>query len=125
MPTDPQPSCCAVIPARGGSKGIIGKNLRVVGGKPLIAHTILAARSARCIERVVVSTDDPAIAEASRAFGAEIVWRPSELASDTASSEAALLHALETLAREQQYRPELLAFLQCTSPLTLAEDIDG
>jgi YrbI family 3-deoxy-D-manno-octulosonate 8-phosphate phosphatase len=96
-----------------------------VGGKPLIAHTILAARVARYVERVVVSTDDPAIAEASRGFGAEIVWRPSELASDTASSEAALLHALETLAREQNYKPELLAFLQCTSPLTLAEDIDG
>lgn len=125
MPTHSQPSCCAVIPARGGSKGIIGKNLRAVGGKPLIAHTILAARAARCVERVVVSTDDPAIAEASRAFGAEIVWRPSELASDTASSEAALLHALDTLAREQRYEPELLVFLQCTSPLTLAEDIDG
>jgi YrbI family 3-deoxy-D-manno-octulosonate 8-phosphate phosphatase len=117
-------SCCAVIPARGGSKGIIGKNLRIVGGKPLIAHTILAAKAARSVERVVVSTDDPAIAEVSQHYGAHIVWRPLELASDTASSEVALLHALEHL-ETQGYTPELLAFLQCTSPLTAPEDIDG
>jgi YrbI family 3-deoxy-D-manno-octulosonate 8-phosphate phosphatase len=117
--------CCAVIPARGGSKGIIGKNLRVVGGKPLIAHTILAARAPRRVDRVIVSTDDPAIAQVSERFGAEVVWRPADLASDTASSEAALLHALDGLAADGGYQPELLAFLQCTSPLTLAEDIDG
>jgi YrbI family 3-deoxy-D-manno-octulosonate 8-phosphate phosphatase len=116
--------CCAVIPARGGSKGIVGKNLRVVGGKPLIAHTILAARAARRVDKVVVSTDDPAIAAVSSAYGAEIVWRPAELATDTAASEAALLHALDSLA-QHGYQPQLLAFLQCTSPLTLAEDIDG
>jgi YrbI family 3-deoxy-D-manno-octulosonate 8-phosphate phosphatase len=116
--------CCAVIPARGGSKGIVGKNLRVVGGKPLIAHTILAARAARRVDKVVVSTDDPAIAQVSSAYGAEIVWRPAELATDTAGSEAALLHALDQLA-QHGYEPQLLAFLQCTSPLTLAEDIDG
>jgi N-acylneuraminate cytidylyltransferase len=99
--------------------------LRVVGGKPLIAHTILAARSAKRVDRVVVSTDDPAIAQVSQAYGAEIVWRPPELASDTASSEVALLHTLDTLAAQSGYDPELLAFLQCTSPLTLPEDIDG
>ncbi|MEY4580655.1 MAG: hypothetical protein RL701_5358 [Pseudomonadota bacterium] len=118
-------SCCAVIPARGGSKGIIGKNLRVVGGKPLIAHTILAARAARRVDRVVVSTDDPAIAETATRYGAQVVWRPADLASDTASSEVALLHALEQLEQTERYKPELLAFLQCTSPLTLADDIDG
>jgi N-acylneuraminate cytidylyltransferase len=118
-------SCCAVIPARGGSKGIIGKNLRVVGGKPLIAHTILAAKAARTVERVVVSTDDPAIAEVAQQYGAQIVWRPQELASDTASSEVALLHALEHLETQERYTPELLVFLQCTSPLTAPEDIDG
>jgi YrbI family 3-deoxy-D-manno-octulosonate 8-phosphate phosphatase len=118
-------ACCAVIPARGGSKGIVGKNLRVVGGKPLIAHTIEAARAARRVQRVVVSTDDPAIAEVARRYEAEVVWRPAELGSDTASSESALLHALAKLAEDSDYRPELLAFLQCTSPLTLPEDIDG
>ena len=119
------PRCCAIIPARGGSKGIVGKNLRVLGGRPLIAHTLLAAREAEHVEKVVVSTDDPAIAEVAREYGAEVVWRPAELASDSASSESALLHALATLASEQHYVPELVAFLQCTSPLTLAQDIDG
>jgi N-acylneuraminate cytidylyltransferase len=125
MRHEPTISCCAVIPARGGSKGIIGKNLRVVGGKPLIAHTILAARAAKRVDKVVVSTDDPAIAEVAQRFGAEVVWRPGDLASDTASSESALLHALEHLEQTEQYVPELLAFLQCTSPLTVADDIDG
>jgi YrbI family 3-deoxy-D-manno-octulosonate 8-phosphate phosphatase len=125
MESETEHRCCAVIPARGGSKGIVGKNLRMVGGKPLIAHTILAARAAKRVGKVVVSTDDPAIAEASSAYGAEIVWRPAELATDTASSESALLHALDSLAAQADYQPELLAFLQCTSPLTLAEDIDG
>ncbi|HKU44581.1 MAG TPA: acylneuraminate cytidylyltransferase family protein, partial [Polyangiales bacterium] len=96
----------------------------MVGGRPLIAHTLLAARAARRVDKVVVSTDDPSIAEAAREYGAEVVWRPAELASDTASSESALLHALAAL-REQHYEPELVAFLQCTSPLTLAEDIDA
>jgi YrbI family 3-deoxy-D-manno-octulosonate 8-phosphate phosphatase len=120
-----KPTCCAVIPARGGSKGIVGKNLRVIGGRPLIAHTILAAQQARRVDRVLVSTDDPAIAEVSRAFGAEVSWRPAELATDIASSEVALLHVLDSLAASANYQPEVLVFLQCTSPLTLAEDIDG
>lgn len=118
------PRCCAVIPARGGSKGIIGKNLRIIAGLPLVAHTIVAARAAKRVGLVLVSTDDPAIAEAARAYGAQVVWRPAELASDTASSESALLHALDS-AEVAAYRPELLAFLQCTSPLTLAQDIDA
>jgi YrbI family 3-deoxy-D-manno-octulosonate 8-phosphate phosphatase len=123
--SEAEPRCCAIIPARGGSKGIVGKNLRVLGGRPLIAHTLLAARAAKRIERVIVSTDDPGIAEVARAYGAEVVWRPAELASDSASSESALLHTLGSLAAEQKYEPELVAFLQCTSPLTVAEDIDG
>jgi YrbI family 3-deoxy-D-manno-octulosonate 8-phosphate phosphatase len=123
--SEAEPRCCAIIPARGGSKGIVGKNLRVLGGRPLIAHTLLAARESKRIERVVVSTDDPGIAEVARAYGADVVLRPAELASDSASSESALLHTLGSLAAEQKYEPELVAFLQCTSPLTLAQDIDG
>ncbi|HKP63779.1 MAG TPA: acylneuraminate cytidylyltransferase [Polyangiales bacterium] len=118
------PRCCAIIPARGGSKGIAGKNVRMLGGRPLLAHMVLAARAARRIDKVVVSTDDPSIAEVARSYGADVVFRPAELASDTASSESALLHALASLS-EQRYEPELTVFLQCTSPLTLAEDIDG
>jgi CMP-N-acetylneuraminic acid synthetase len=115
----------AVIPARGGSKGIPGKNLRPVGGAPLIAHTLRAARAARHVNRTVVSTDSPEIAAAARAEGAEAVMRPADISGDTASSESALLHVLGELARTEGYRPDLLVFLQCTSPLTTAGDIDG
>jgi len=118
-------ACCAVIPARGGSKGIPGKNLKRIAGQPLVAWTIQAAQRASHVQRVIVSTDDPAIAQVAREHGAEVVERPAELSNDTASSEAALLHALEHLEQTQDYRPELLVFLQCTSPLTEAGDIDG
>lgn len=116
---------CAVIPARGGSRGIVNKNLRMVAGKPLVAHCIVAARAATCVGRVFVSTDDPEIALVARRFGAEVIDRPVELASDSASSESALLHALRALETQAGYAPEFMAFLQCTSPLTLPEDIDG
>jgi len=118
-------SCLAIIPARGGSKGVPRKNVLPLCGKPLIAWNIEAARQARHIERVAVSTDDAEIAEVSRRWGAEIIWRPAKISGDMASSEAALLHALEHLAETEDYRPELLVFLQCTSPLTAPEDIDG
>ncbi len=117
--------CLAIIPARGGSKGIPRKNVLPLGGKPLIAHNIEQARQAHKVNRVVVSTDDPEIAAIAQDYGAEIVWRPAEISGDTASSEAALLHVLESLRQADNYQPDLVAFLQCTSPLTLAEDIDG
>ncbi|MGA9347281.1 MAG: acylneuraminate cytidylyltransferase [Anaerolineae bacterium] len=115
----------AIIPARGGSKGIPRKNVRLLAGKPLIAHTIDHARQARNVERVVVSTDDIEIATTSERYGAEVIWRPAEISGATASSELALLHALEYLQQTEGYEPDLVVFLQCTSPLTLPEDIDG
>ncbi|MCK4302580.1 MAG: acylneuraminate cytidylyltransferase family protein, partial [candidate division Zixibacteria bacterium] len=115
----------AIIPARGGSKGIPRKNLRLLAGKPLIAHTIEHARQARSIDRILVSTDDPEIASVSQRYGAEVIFRPSEISGDTASSESALLHALEHLEKTEGYRPDLVAFLQCTSPLTSPGDIDS
>ncbi|SDA36739.1 acylneuraminate cytidylyltransferase [Sphingomonas sp. NFR15] len=115
----------AIIPARGGSKGIPRKNVLPLGGVPLIAHSIHAARAASRVDRVVVSTDDDEIASVARRYGAEVVRRPAELASDTASSEAALLHTLDALREGEGYEPDLLVFLQCTSPLTAPEDIDG
>lgn len=115
----------AIIPARGGSKGIPRKNVLPLGGKPLIAHTIYAARAASRVDRVVVSTDDDEIATVAQRYGAEVVRRPAALASDTASSEAALLHTLDVLREAEGYDPDLLVFLQCTSPLTAPEDIDG
>ncbi|CAN5208424.1 N-acylneuraminate cytidylyltransferase [soil metagenome] len=102
----------AVIPARGGSKGIPGKNLKRVGGIPLVARAVAAARAAESIDAVYVSTDDPAIAAAARTAGAGVIDRPDILASDTASSEAALMHALDAMPA----RPKLLVLIQATSP---------
>lgn len=115
----------AIIPARGGSKGIPRKNVLPLLDKPLIAHTIEAACNAGRVDRVVVSTDDDEIAEVSRRYGAEVVMRPAALASDTARSEDALLQVLDHLAQVEGYAPDLLVFLQCTSPLTASQDIDG
>ncbi len=115
----------AIIPARGGSKGIPRKNLRRLAGKPLIAYAIEQAQLAVSVERVVVSTDDPEIGMVAKVYNADVVWRPPEISGDDAPSEAALLHALEHLEKIDGYRPDLLVFLQCTAPLTLAEDIDG
>lgn len=115
----------AIIPARGGSKGIPHKNIHLLAGKPLIAFSIEQALLSRYITRVVVSTDDPQIGTVAAQYGAEVVWRPSEISGDLASSESALLHVLNTLAEQEDYHPDLLVFLQCTSPLTLAIDIDG
>lgn len=110
----------AVIPARGGSKGLPRKNVRLLCGKPLVAWTIEAALAAKTISRVIVSTDDEEIAAVSRQYGAEVVRRPRAISGDTSPSEAALVHVLETLGVTEGR----LAFLQCTSPLTLPEDID-
>lgn len=123
-PTSPG-SCLAIIPARGGSKGIPHKNIRQLAGKPLLAWTIEAARAAQQVTRVVVSTDDPQIRQIALQYGAEVVLRPSEISGDTASSESALLHTLDYLKTTENYQPELVAFLQCTSPLMLPADIDG
>jgi N-acylneuraminate cytidylyltransferase len=97
----------------------------MTGGGPLIWHILNAARSARLVTRTVVSTDDDEIAAVSRAAGAEVVMRPAEISGDSAASEAAVLHVLGELERTEGYRPEIVAFLQATAPLTTAEDIDG
>ncbi|MFM9920048.1 cytidylyltransferase domain-containing protein [Lacisediminihabitans sp. H27-G8] len=105
-------SIVAVIPARGGSKGIPGKNLRTVAGIPLVVRAIEAARSCGLIDRIVVTTDDLAIADASHAAGAEVVDRPAHLSGDRATSESAVLHALEHI----EPAAEIVVFLQPTSP---------
>lgn len=109
----------AKIPARGGSKGIPRKDLQWIGGKPLVAHTIHEALNARRVYGVVVSTDDPEIADVCEQHGAQVVHRPAQLSGGSASSESALLHALETLHMQERYQPDLLVFLQCTSSLLL------
>ena len=115
---------CAVIPARGGSKGIPRKNLLTIGGFPLVALSIRAARGAQKVGRVAVSTDDAEIAAVARKFGAEVIARPADLSGDTASSEVALLHAIGALDATG-VAPEVIVFLQCTSPLTQPADIDA
>ena len=111
----------ALIPARGGSKGIPGKNIKLLDGKPLIAHTIQAALAVPEIERVVVSTDDAGIAEVAQQWGAEVPFhRPPELAADDTPGIEPVLHALEQLPKMNQ-----LLLLQPTSPLRSSADIAG
>ncbi|MDJ0688924.1 MAG: acylneuraminate cytidylyltransferase family protein [Xenococcaceae cyanobacterium MO_188.B32] len=114
----------AIIPARGGSKGIPGKNIRSLANKPLIVHSILDAREAQLVDRIYVSTDDCKIAEISRDYGAEIINRPDELAGDTASSESALIHAVKQIEATGVVI-DLVVFLQCTSPIRTGTDIDN
>lgn len=115
----------SIIPARGGSKGIPHKNLKMLAGSPLVSWSIRAARQSEFINRIIVSTDDKMIADIAIKYGAECIERPIHISDDTASSESALLHVLETLKVKENYQPDLIVFLQCTSPLTQAEDIDA
>lgn len=114
----------AIIPARGGSKGLPRKNVRFLGDKPLIAHSILDAKESKFADQVYVSTDSLEIAELSHKYGAEVIHRPDELASDTASSESALIHALSEIEKKG-LAPNLIIFLQCTSPIRTGTDIDN
>lgn len=115
----------ALIPARGGSKGIPHKNIHFVGGKPLICHTIEQAQASTAVRRVVVTTDDEEIAAVSKAAGAEVIARPAAISSDHASSESALIHALNELRHRDGKFPDAVVFLQCTCPLRRTGDIDA
>ncbi|MCT7352700.1 N-acylneuraminate cytidylyltransferase [Streptomyces sp. 15-116A] len=115
----------AVIPARGGSKGVPAKNLAPVGGIPLIARAVRECLAARHVTDVVVSTDDQAIAAAARQAGAEVVLRPAAIAGDTATSEAAVLHAMEAHEALHGASVDVVLLVQCTSPFLIREDIDG
>jgi CMP-N,N'-diacetyllegionaminic acid synthase len=118
-----QPEIICLIPARGGSKGIPLKNIQPLGVKPLVAHSIEQARQCAAITRVIVTTDHPEIARAARQYGAQVIDRPAEISSDTATSEAALLHALDHLREKEGLEPDLVVFLQPTSPLRQPQDI--
>ncbi|KPI07866.1 N-acylneuraminate cytidylyltransferase, 3-deoxy-manno-octulosonate-8-phosphatase [Actinobacteria bacterium OK006] len=115
----------AVIPARGGSKGVPAKNLLPVGGVPLVARAVRECRATRLVTDVVVSTDDQAIAAAAREAGAEVVLRPAAIAGDTATSEAAVLHALDAHEALHGSAVDVVLLVQCTSPFITREDIDG
>ncbi|GHI05434.1 transferase [Streptomyces cellostaticus] len=115
----------AVIPARGGSKGVPAKNLAPVGGVPLVARAVRECRATRLVTDVVVSTDDQAIAAAAREAGAEVVLRPAAIAGDTATSEAAVLHAMDAHEALHGAAVDAVLLVQCTSPFIVREDIDG
>lgn len=116
-------SILCIIPARGGSKRLPRKNVLPLCGKPLIAYSIEHAVKSCLVTKTVVSTDDTEIAEVAKACGAEVVWRPQAISDDFSTSESALLHALEEVEKTG-FKPELVVFLQCTSPIRDKNDID-
>lgn len=116
----------AIIPARGGSKGLPGKNIKPLCGKPLIAHTIEAALNATCIDRVLVTTDSEEIRDVAEEYGADAPFlRPDELATDTASAVDVYIHAVEWAAANWGYEEDAFMVLLPTTPLRDEADIDG
>ena len=114
-----------VIPARGGSKGIAGKNLALVGGRPLLAYTADAARASRTLTHVIVSTDDAAIADAARGLGLDVPFmRPASLAADDTPMLPVLQHAVAEMAARHVHA-DAVVLLQPTSPLRRGEHIDA
>lgn len=114
-----------VIPARGGSKGVERKNVRRLGDRPLIAHTIEAAKGSENLDRSVVTTDDPEIREVAREYGGEAPFlRPAKLATDTAAMEPVVEHAVSYLKNEEDYSCSAIVLLQPTAPLRTATHID-
>lgn len=112
-------STVAIIPARGGSKGITDKNLQPVHGVPLVTRAIRSALGAYTVDQVYVSTDSERIASVAESAGAKVIKRPAELADDQASSESAIVHALEKLPEAT-----IVVFIQCTSPFIDPQDVD-
>ncbi|MDP3661502.1 MAG: acylneuraminate cytidylyltransferase family protein [bacterium] len=116
----------AVIPARGGSKSIPHKNIAQVGGKPLIYYTIREANRAKRLDAVIVSTDDPVIAEVARSYGADVPFlRPKKYAGDHSRDIEFLRHAVLWVEKHRGWKPEIVIFLQPTSPTRTGADIDA
>lgn len=115
----------ALVIARGGSKGVPGKNLKVLGGLPLVAYKIISARKSRHVRRVLLSSDSAEIQDVGRRFGAEVPFtRPTELASDTASSDAVALHAMDWVKGQPGQTPDALLLLEPSTPFATGEDYD-
>jgi CMP-N,N'-diacetyllegionaminic acid synthase len=112
----------AIIPARGGSKGIPGKNIKIINGKPLLAWTIEQAKASKYIDRFILSSDDEKIISVALKYECEVPFkRPKELATDFVGSMPVLIHAMEAISEAYDY----VVLLQVTSPLRLAKDIDA
>ena len=119
-------SILAIIPARIGSKGAPRKNLHPVGGKPLITWTCEAAKHSPSLNRVIVSTDDPCLAGIAKEYGVEVPFlRPAEFATDTATALDVILNALQWFQTHETWCPDVVCWLQPTSPLRQAEDIEN
>jgi len=119
-------STVGLIPARGGSKSVPRKNIKLLAGKPLIAWTIEAALQSKKLARVIVSTDDTEIVDVARKWGAETPFlRPPELSGDSSSSLSVVLHAIQWLEAQDHFSPDFVALLQPTSPFRSVEDIDA
>ena len=120
------PSVVAVIPARSGSKGVIDKNIQLLGGHPLIAYSIAAARLAKGIDRIIVSTDSEEYATIARKYGAEAPFlRPLEISGDNSTDYEWVKHALDWMQREDGFIPNYLVHLRPTTPLRKIEVIDN
>src|SRR5512140_2219238 len=115
----------AIIPARGGSKGIPRNNIRELAGYPLIAYSIAAAKQSKSVTRVIVSTDDAEIAGVAREWGAETPFlRPAEYAQDNSTDLPLFQHALQWLEEHEKYHPEVVVQLRPTSPLRPHDLVD-
>lgn len=115
----------AIIPARGGSKGVPKKNIRKLAGKPLICWTIETAKKTHCLGRIVVSTDDMKIADIAKGCGADVPFmRPAELAADDTTDMPVYLHTLQWLEKNQFYKPDIIVWLRPTAPLRTNIDIE-
>jgi CMP-N,N'-diacetyllegionaminic acid synthase len=116
----------AVIPARGGSKGVPRKNIANLGGNPLIAYTIEVAQKSKLIDASIVSTDDAEIAAVAKSYGADVPFlRPAELARDDSPDIDFLKHALDWVETRRGWHPDILVILQPTMPFRQVEDVDG
>jgi N-acylneuraminate cytidylyltransferase/CMP-N,N'-diacetyllegionaminic acid synthase len=114
-----------IIPARGGSKGVYKKNIKLLAGKPLIAYTIEAGLRSKYVDRIVVSTENIEIAEISKKYGAEVIKRPKRLAMDDTPTLLVLQHVVQYLEEKENYHPDIIITLQPTSPLRNEKDIDS
>ena len=115
----------AIIPARGGSKGLPGKNVRPLAGHPLAAYSIAAAKQSDLVDRIICSTDSPEIADIAEKYGAEVPFlRPAELAQDDSPDIDAFQHLIEKLQNDEGYRPDIIVQLRPTSPIRLPGQVD-
>lgn len=120
------PTVIGIIPARAGSKGIPGKNLKMIAGKPLVTYAIEAARGSKYLTRCIVSTESKEIADVCRDAGADVPFvRPADLATDAATAMTVMQHALQWLRENDSQQYDYVAYLQPTSPLRTSADIDA